>query len=117
MPPDARDAAYLWDMLEAAREVERYTAAVSFAAYEQDRMRQRAVERALEIVGEAARRVSDPFKQTHSQIPWRPIIAQRNVIAHEYGEIVQERLWRVAREHIPTLIAELEPLIPDLPDA
>lgn len=117
MRPEARDAAYLWDMLEAAREVERYTADFTFAAYEQDRMRQRAVERAIEIIGEAARRVSDPFKQAHPDIPWRPIIAQRNVIAHEYGEIVQERLWRVAREHIPALIADLERLLPKPPDA
>ncbi len=115
MQPDERDAAYLWDMLEAAREAFRFTEGVPFVAYTQDRMRQRAVERAVEIIGEAARHVSKPFREAHADIPWRLIIAQRNVLAHEYGDILQERIWRVATEHIPTLIARLEQLIPPPP--
>ena len=78
-------------------------------------MRQRAVERAVEIIGEAARQVSDDFRRAHPAISWRPIIAQRHVLAHEYGEIMQERIWRVATTHVPALIAQLEPLIPPLP--
>ena len=78
-------------------------------------MRQRAVERAVKIIGEAAQQVSDDFRRAHPEIPWRPIIAQRHVLAHEYGEILQERIWRVATLHVPALIAQLEPLIPPLP--
>lgn len=70
-----------------------------------------AVERALEIIGEAARRVSETFKQAHPEIPWRSIIAQRNVLAHEYNEIEQELIWTVATVRIKELIANLEPLI------
>ena len=115
MQPEERDAAYLWDMLEAGREAVAFTTGISFEAYSHDRMRQRAVERAIEIVGEAARRVSEDFRQAHPDIPWRPIIAQRHVLAHEYGEILQERIWRVATVHLPALIAQLGPLIPPLP--
>ncbi len=75
-----------------------------------------AVERAVEIIGEAARRLSDDFKENHPEVPWRSIIGQRNVLAHEYGEIKQERLWKIVTQHIPALIARLEPLIPDLPE-
>jgi uncharacterized protein with HEPN domain len=56
-----------------------------------DRKTQLALERAIEIIGEAARRVSDSFKADHTEIPWRSIVAQRHVLAHEYGEIRQER--------------------------
>ena len=115
MPPEQRDIAYLWDMLEAAREIQGFTSNVPFSIYLQDRMRQRAVERALEIIGEAARRVSETFRNTHSDIPWTEIIAQRNIIAHEYSEVFQERIWRVAQIHIPRLIEQLEPLIPPFP--
>ena len=115
MLPEGPDVAHLWDLLEAAREVVCYTSDLSFHAYQQDRMRQRAVERALEIVGEAARRLSAPFKQAHDDVPWRRIIAQRNVLAHEYGEIVQERIWRVATVQVPDLIVRLEPLLPPPP--
>lgn len=110
-----RDAAYLWDMLDAARTIREFTSGVEFKQYSQNRMLQLAVERAIEIIGEAARYVSETFKESHSEIPWRSIIAQRNVLAHVYGEIDQERIWIVVKVHIPELIANLEPLIPPLP--
>jgi uncharacterized protein with HEPN domain len=69
----------------------------------------------VEVVGEAARKVSPEFQAAHPEIPWRPIIAQRHVLAHDYGEIDQEKIWRVANVHIPDLIVQLEPLIPPLP--
>ena len=70
-----------------------------------------AVERHLEIIGEAANRVSLDFQANHPEIPWRRIIAQRHVIAHEYGEIKHELIWKVATVNIPELIAQLETLI------
>ena len=115
MLPEERDAAYLWDMLQAALETQEYIDGISFYQYSKERMRQRAIERAIEIIGEAARNVSQAFKDAHDEIPWRQIIAQRNILAHEYGEILQERLWRVAIKHIPALISQLEPLIPSQP--
>jgi uncharacterized protein with HEPN domain len=115
MQPDERDAAYLWDMLDAARTIREFTSGVGFQQYSQNRMLQLAIERAVEIIGEAARHVSEAFKQAHPEIPWRSIIAQRHVLAHQYGEIEQERIWLVATVHVAELIANLEPLIPPLP--
>jgi uncharacterized protein with HEPN domain len=115
MPPEDRDPAYLWDMLEAAREVQRFIAAVRLEEYMQDPLRQRAIERAIEILGEAARNVSETFKAAHPEILWRSIIAQRHVLAHEYGRIDHTRIWTVATVPIPNLITQLEPLIPPLP--
>ncbi len=115
MKPEDKDAAYLCDMLESAKLVRQFVENVLFINYERDRKLQLAVERAIEIIGEAAHKVSDSFQQAHPEIPWRGIIGQRNVLAHEYGEIKQERLWLVAKERIPDLISKLEPLIPPLP--
>ena len=112
MRPEARDAAYLWDMLDAARTIMRFVSDVTINQYMEDRKLQLAVERAVEIIGEAARRVTDTFKNAHPEIPWKGIIGQRHVLAHEYGEIKQERMWAVASGHIPALIALLEPLLP-----
>ena len=80
-----------------------------------DRKLQLAVERAFEIIGEAARLVSPTFKANHAEVPWKVIIGQRNVLAHEYGEINQERIWLVASRRIPELIELLEPLLPPPP--
>jgi uncharacterized protein with HEPN domain len=115
MPPNNREAGYLWDMLQAARRLQEFTAGLSYEAYLESILLQSAVERQLEILGEAARRMSEAFRQEHPEIPWSSIISQRNVIAHQYEEIRQERLWAVITSDIPTLIAQLEPLIPPLP--
>jgi uncharacterized protein with HEPN domain len=67
--------------------------------------------RLIEIIGEAARQVSSQCQNDHPLIPWQKIVAQRHVIAHEYGEIEPELIWRVATVHIPALIRHLEPLV------
>ncbi len=71
-------------------------------------------ERCLEMIGEAARRVSSEFQEKHPEIPWREIIGQRNILAHEYGEIDYEILYRTAKEDIPALIDILGELLPPL---
>ena len=116
MPLEPRDAAYLWDIIETATAVNEFTAGVLPHAYLADRKLQMAIERAVEIIGEAARRVSDSFKADHPEIPWRQIVAQRHVIAHEYGDIKQERLWLVATRDVPVLAKQLEPLLPPRPN-
>ncbi|MFP4100963.1 HepT-like ribonuclease domain-containing protein [Coleofasciculus sp.] len=115
MQPNSRESGYLWDMLQAAIRLQEFTAGLSYEAYLESILLQSAVERQLEILGEAARRMSEDFRQVHPEIPWSDIIGQRNVIAHQYEEIRQERIWSVVTSDIPTLIAQLEPLIPPLP--
>lgn len=104
-------------MLEAAQTLRELVAGLTVATYLADRKTQLAVERSIEILGEAARRVSATVQQAHSEIPWAGIIAQRNVIAHEYGEIKQERLWVVATVHVEDLIRKLRSLVPPVPTA
>ena len=112
---EEKDAGYLWDILDSARTICDFVSGVNFIQYMEDRKLQLAVERAIEIIGEAARRVSEDFRTGHPEIPWQNMIAQRNVLAHEYGEIKQELIWKVATKRIPDLIAALEPLIPKPP--
>jgi len=111
MQPEQRDAGYLWDMLDAARTIEQLSSNQDFTQYSNDRRTQLAVERSLEIIGEAASRVSTSFRNAHPEIPWRQIIGQRNVLIHEYGEIKQERIWKVVRENVPQLIELLKQFV------
>ena len=115
MTAERDDNSYLWDMLTAARAVETFVRGRTDADYLADLMLRSAVERQIEIIGEAARHVSDAFQAAHPEILWRPIQAQRHVLAHDYGEIRHERIWRVATVHIPELIRQLEPLVPPPP--
>jgi uncharacterized protein with HEPN domain len=114
MKPEERDAAYLWDMLKAARDARELLEGRSLEAYLQDRVRRLALERALELVGEPARRVTEGFKSAHPEIDWRSIVGQRNVLAHKYGVIDHERLFRTGTESVPGLIAALEKILEGL---
>jgi uncharacterized protein with HEPN domain len=114
MKPEERDAAYLWDMLKAARDARDLLEGRSLEAYLQDRVRRLALERALELVGEPARRVTEGFKSAHPEIDWRSIVGQRNVLAHKYGVIDHERLFKTGTESVPGLIAALEKILEEL---
>ncbi|MFC1705354.1 DUF86 domain-containing protein [Planctomycetota bacterium] len=117
MPREPKDdAAFLWDMLDSARAVQRFVAGVTIEAYRADRMLRSAVEREIEIIGEAARGVSSAFEAEHPEIPWKAIVAQRHVLAHEYGAVDNEAIYRVATVHVPELIERLVPLLPPPPD-
>jgi uncharacterized protein with HEPN domain len=116
MPGEKEDAAYLWDMLDAARSVVEFAAGMRYAEYLGDRKTQVAVEREVEIIGEAARKVSREFQDAHGEIPWKKIVAQRHALAHEYGEIRQDIMWVVVTVHVPELIQAIERLIPPSPE-
>lgn len=116
MCPDDRDAACLWDILDRARRIPSYVAGRSLDQYVRDQAIQDAVERCVEVIGEAANRLSDAFRQAHPEVPWRAIIAQRHMLAHQYDAIRPERLYQVAIRHIPELIEQIEVLLAQFPD-
>lgn len=114
MQPEDRDPAYLWDMLQAVKEVESMLEGYDLSAFLADRVMLRAIERSVEIIGEAACRVSMTYRGTHAEVPWREIIGQRNILAHEYGQIDHELLYKTATEDIPDLIPIIQNLLPPL---
>lgn len=115
MPLSKRDPANLWDMWQAAEKIQRFLKDQTLENFLEDDMLRAAVERNLEIIGEAARRISEELKQEHPEIPWRQIIAQRNVLIHEYDDIDYKEIWIVATFHLSRLIEQIRPLIPPLP--
>ena len=69
----------------------------------------------MEILGEAARRVSPRFRDEHAEIPWKELVGLRNVISHEYDKVNYPEIYRIVRERVPKLITFLEPLVPPPP--
>ena len=102
-------------MREAARTARDLVAGMSLQAFLEDRRTQLAAERALELVGEAARRISIGFRDAHPELPWRSIVGLRNVLVHDYGEIDEARVFAVAVRDVPALLVVLEPLLPPEP--
>lgn len=97
-------------MLQAARDAAGIVSGVTRESFRRDRMRMLALERSMELIGEAARRVSEVFRKERPQLPWKEMIGLRNILAHDYGRIDHDRLHATAMKEMPPLIAQLENL-------
>lgn len=106
------DSAYLLDMLLAARDAVSFTEDMSFDDFVRDRRTQLSVLKAVEIVGEAAARVSEDVHRASPDIPWREIVGMRNRLVHVYFDIDLPLVWDTVRRDLPDLITRLEPLVP-----
>src|SRR5258708_13562446 len=88
-------------MLRFALEVIELTSGVSLEAYQGSMQVRRAAERSIELIGEAARRVSEATKEEIADIPWRNIIGLRILLVHEYGDINDPHFWEAATVDVP----------------
>ncbi|HVE70839.1 MAG TPA: HepT-like ribonuclease domain-containing protein [Thermoanaerobaculia bacterium] len=115
MQPDRRDAALIADMVQFAEEVRILVQRIRPIDYLQDLATRRAIERCVELVGEAADHVSEGFQLAHPEIPWREIIAQRHRLIHGYRDIDPERTRNVVDRRLPMLVDGLRALLPASP--
>jgi uncharacterized protein with HEPN domain len=105
---NARDLSYLLDMLRCCRDVMEFTSTVTYEEFERDKMRRYATERQLETLGEAANHVSARVQTFLPAVEWHRIIGLRNKLAHDYGEILAQRVWLIATDNVPRLRSQLE---------
>jgi uncharacterized protein with HEPN domain len=106
------DTAYLLDILIAANKAMGYLEGLTLMEFESSELHQYAVMRALEIIGEAARRVSDETKGTHPEIPWKQITGMRNRLVHEYFRINLAAVWDTVQRDLPELVKVVGLLVP-----
>jgi len=106
-----RDDRYrLLDILEAIEQVERY-AVLGREAFENQELVQTWVIHHLQIIGEAAGKLSDSFHHEHSEIPWTQIAAMRNILVHEYFGVDLEEIWRTVEHDLPDLKRRIQMLL------
>lgn len=115
MRPEDRDAASLWDALGAARRIGDYVAGMSFDEYMKSDITRSAVERELTVFGEALNRLSPAAARAHPEIAIPGIVGLRNRIIHEYESIEHAKIFTIATERIPELIAQLSAALPPVP--
>ncbi|MGA0197838.1 MAG: DUF86 domain-containing protein [Prochlorotrichaceae cyanobacterium] len=106
-----RELSYLTDMLNAAKLAQAFVDGVNWENFELDLMRQAAVTRQLEIIGEAARRISPETQAEISAIPWSQIIGMRNRLIHEYDDLDLEIIWDTIQLAVPNLMVILESIL------
>jgi uncharacterized protein with HEPN domain len=105
------DREYLLHVERAIREIESHTSGFSREAYERDSKTQRAVERNLQIIGDAVNKISKAFKDSHLEVEWEEIYAARNIVVHHYFGVDNKIVWDILLEDIPRLKAAVATLL------
>lgn len=93
----------LTDIRDAIRRIERYTKGKNLAAFRRDELVNDAVERCLEIISEASRRLPEELKAQHPDIPWRKVAGLGNVFRHEYDAVSTPLVWEIVQDSLPPL--------------
>jgi uncharacterized protein with HEPN domain len=107
------DGVYLGHMVDCSHQIEEMLRGLARVDFDENFALRLAVRHLIQTIGEAARRVSGEFQARHPQVPWREIIAMRNRIVHDYVDVNENVVWRVATQEVPALRLLVEPLVPE----
>jgi uncharacterized protein with HEPN domain len=106
MPPAEGDR--LRDMLEAAQTARQHSAGKSFDDLESDELLQLALIRLIEVIGEAAKYVSDPTRSLIPEIPWGQVTGTRDRLIHGYSTVDLTIVWEIVADDLPVLIESIQ---------
>ena len=98
-----RDPGRIQDMIEAADYIISFVEGLTYEQFLADKIRYFAVMKNVEIIGEAANMLTEGFRNSHSEIPWKQVIKMRHVLVHGYSNILPEILWETATQDVPQL--------------
>lgn len=93
----------LMDIIEAIDHIRESLRGLSLEDFEKSWQKRWLIERGVEIVSEASRRLPDDLKDRHPGIPWRKVAGIGNVIRHNYERVAPDALWKLVRDDLPTL--------------
>jgi uncharacterized protein with HEPN domain len=107
-----KDEGLLLDILLAAQQAMRFVEDLEWEVFEFSELHQNAVIRSLEVIGEAARLVSDEMREKYPEIPWKLMIRMRNRLIHEYFRVELKTVWETVQNDLPDLVTVLKQILP-----
>lgn len=109
MPRD--NLVYLSHILEHSEKILKFIGSMSEDDFMNDEKTQSAVIREFEVMGEASKRITEDFKNLHPAIPWKILVAMRNLLIHDYEGVNPLRVWDTAVKDIPPLVDQLKTIL------
>ena len=106
-----RDIGYFSDILDSARLAVEYLEKISYEEFIKSTAIQDAVIRRIEIIGEAANRISEQSRKKYDHLPWTEMKGMRNLLIHEYDEIDLKEVWNTVKNDLPALLKEIEKIL------
>lgn len=105
---------YLTHILEATKSIQAQMEGITKDQFEASELLQGFVERKLEIIGEATKRIPDEFKKNHSNIPWKDMAGMRDILIHQYTEVDEDIVWKTIIQKILPLKEQIESILSEI---
>jgi uncharacterized protein with HEPN domain len=106
------DSESIRDIREAVRRIDIYLEGLKYDEFIQDIKSQDAVVRNLEIIGEAAKNISNGLKKKHPDVPWKELAGLRDRLIHQYFGINFDIVFQIAKEELPPINQKIEKIVP-----
>lgn len=98
---------FIEDILKSIKNIEEFSKPLDREMFSKDELRQSAIIRQLEIMGEAVKSIPQPFREKHPKIPWKDIAGFRDVLSHAYFGVNIDRVWNIIKKDLPELKEEI----------
>ncbi len=104
---------FLKDILGSINNIESFSKGLDKSGLKNSQLKQSAIVRQLEIIGEAVKNIPSSFREKHPAVPWKDIAGTRDVIIHGYFEVDLDAIWRTIKEDIPELKSQISFILGD----